>query len=210
MNTTLSIDQFTEWAFNEYIEYVEFKDVNADIMRSNESIDLDLPIDSIDGVKVHNVRLEIYSSVMRTIIVLENCEYSGNIKNYIPNRFETLMSNTTNDKNKEVCLSKEGIREGIIKLFAYISALRYDNFNGHFTTFKKNTLPYKALCHLASLGKSKAVGELECCVCYEATKTHFSKCKHSVCGRCISNMATRNLQCPMCRAKISNEDSDDE
>jgi hypothetical protein len=210
MNNTEAINEFTEWAMVEYITYMNFKNENASICRHNESIDLDLPIDSIDGVKVHNVRLEIYSYVMRSIIVLENCEYSSNIENYTPNRFETHFSNTTSDKSKEVCLSKEGIREGFVRLFDYISKLGYDNFNGHFTTFKKQTLPYKAMCHLASLGKSKTSGNMECCVCYEATKTHFSKCKHSVCGRCISNMSSRNLQCPMCRAKIYTENDDDE
>lgn len=198
-----AIDEITEWTMGQYIAVVNDKDEN-----SKASIDLELPISSIDGVRLEIIMVRIFYHKISLLIILRNCEYENNISWFCPNRVQDLI---VMEKGQFItCFTKQGIKEAIEKLFESITNYKYNNYEGHFTLAKIPTQPHKALFKLATLGKAtQSRGVSECCICYEATKTHISKCNHVVCGRCITNM-NGYLKCPICRAKIGNESDEDE
>jgi hypothetical protein len=201
MNTE-AINEMTEWFMGEYIALVNGINSSPHIVkqegRHGNIIVLEIPIDSIDGVKLEHIIIKLYKNSMDLIIVLKNHEYSEKITGYCDNRFFYVIR----DEVKDECFTKETICTAIETIFKQISDLSFNNCDGHFTDKPLKPLPSKALASLGSLGKAKlSKGFGECCVCYETTKTHFSECNHVVCGRCVSNMK-RPLKCPMCRAKI--------
>jgi len=205
MNTE-SINEMTEWFMGEYILMVNSE--------KNNFVELELPIASIDGVRLENIVVKLFQHSMDLIMVLRNCEYSDNISWFCCNRFINLLHSDIRqvdfDKRKEMCFTKDTINEAVKQLFKSIDNLRYNNFEGHFTEKSVKSLPFKSMSRLASLGKA-SVGKTfsECCVCYETTKTHLSKCNHVVCGRCVSNMK-QPLKCPMCRVPISTDAEESE
>jgi hypothetical protein len=45
--------------------------------------------------------------------------------------------------------------------------------------------------------------EMECCICYNKTKTQTIKCNHDICPRCITHKSIINtMKCPYCRQKL--------
>jgi hypothetical protein len=91
--------------------------------------------------------------------------------------------------------------------------IRYNVFNGQFEEKPKEKLPLKAMFKLSAMGVCKpSLTTQDCCVCYEATRTHFSKCGHTICGKCISHLPEKNcaINCPMCRAKIQTSVEEEE
>jgi len=204
------INQMTEWLFSKYIDLMsDRKTSNIHHCGELKYIELEIPIDSIDGVRLEHMIVKMYRQSIQLIIVIRKCEYSDNISWFCPNKFMYPLGDDFKFC-KDVCFTKDTIRKAMESIFNSIENLKYNNYEGHFTEEKVLPLPFKALAKMASLGKAKpGKGASECCVCYEHTKTHFSKCNHVVCGRCITNM-NGHLKCPMCRVKISTEAQEDE
>jgi hypothetical protein len=45
--------------------------------------------------------------------------------------------------------------------------------------------------------------EMECCICYNKTKTQTIKCNHDICPKCITHKSIINtMKCPYCRQKL--------
>ena len=41
--------------------------------------------------------------------------------------------------------------------------------------------------------------DMKCCICYETTDIHISKCKHIACLDCWDTWLAKYLECPACR-----------
>jgi hypothetical protein len=211
MNADAINDMF-QWAFDRYVTAV--KEMDADPKKAERckycpfQLELDLPIDSIDGVKLESAKFCIYRGAMQIRLKINNKEYTQSIAWFSDTKCESLVEIEGGFRavsEMDAYLSKNAIKEGCEKLFEFIENVKFHNFDGYFTTDPIKTLPVKGMCKLASLGKSKAKKTVtDCCVCYEPTQTHF-ECNHTVCGKCISNMECGygKLKCPMCRAKIT-------
>jgi hypothetical protein len=44
--------------------------------------------------------------------------------------------------------------------------------------------------------------DIKCCICYETTDIHISKCKHIACLDCWNTWLAKYLECPACRQRI--------
>ena len=157
----------------------------------------DLPITEVDGVKLkmgtgmnttciwiqrHLIRLDLRIHNLEGAAfgkILKSSNVYGYKMNAIP--YDTIVEGYT---TRFTLLE---VHEGVKNMVKMISTLSYDVLNGCFTEPRR---------------RRKTKDFPECCVCYEGKKTTLKACKHSVCGRCISNMIGR-LTCPMCRVLIN-------
>jgi hypothetical protein len=204
MNTE-EINELTEWAFKMYIKVVNENDEKKNI------IALNLPIDSIDGVKLADKDLRIQPTYIDFMVRANNYEYA--ISHYEPSSFELVSYAWVNGKRPDIRFTKREIRYAITKLFVIMHTIRYNVFTGQFEEKPKEKLPLKAMFKLSAIGACKpSMTTQECCVCYEATQTHFSKCGHTICGKCISQLPEKccRISCPMCRAKIQTSEEEQE
>ena len=164
----------------------------------------DLPITEVDGVKLNmsagptptldpmglnTTFIRISPHLIKLVLRIHNLQgASRTIRNYTSG-YSYTMNAIPYDTDIEAYLTRFTlleVREGVKNMVKMISTLSYDVLNGCFTEPRR---------------RRKTKDCPECCVCYEGTKTTLKACKHSVCGRCISNMIGR-LTCPMCRALI--------
>jgi len=208
------INQLIQWVFDEYVNAVkenEGKEIKNTY--SPFQIELALPIESIDGVKLQKVSLRIFKHCIDMLLQINNHEYDNSIIWLCGTLCQDLIKIPTSKEGPDVYFAKHNIRSAIEKLFENITKYRFDRNMGHFVLHEVKPLPLKAMYKLASIGAAKTSQTWkECCVCYETTKTHFSKCNHTLCGKCVSNMSCDHhgkLKCPMCRAKILTNDEAD-
>lgn len=202
MSNTEEINELTEWAFKKYIEVVNEPDEKKNI------IALNLPIDSIDGVKLADKDLRIQPTYIDFMVRPVNHEYA--ISYYECSSFELVSYPWSPISGRpSIRFTKREIRYAITKLFVIMHTIRYDVFSGKFEEKPKEQLPLKAMFKLSAMGACKpSMTTQDCCVCYEKTQTCFSKCGHTVCGKCISHLPEKccYISCPMCRAKIQTSD----
>jgi hypothetical protein len=207
MNNTEEITQLTEWVFKKYIVVVNETDEKKNIEY------LKIPIESIDGVKLADSDLRIQPTHIDFNLRPNNYEYS--ISHFYLPSFELTSYAWVDGKRPDIRFTKREIRYAVTKLFCLLQTMRYDVFCGRFQPNPVEELPLKAIFKLSAIGAckpSKTTGE--CCVCYEPTKTHFSKCGHTICGKCISNLpeskCCSRINCPMCRAHIQTDEEVEE
>ena len=204
MNTE-EINELTEWVFKKYIEVVNEPD------EKNNIISLTIPMESIDGLKLMESDLRIQPTHIGFMLRPNNYEYA--ISNFYFPMVELVSYAWTSAGRPEIRFTKREIRYAITKLFLVIQTIRYNLFTGRFEEKPKEKLPLKAMFKLSAMGAYKpSKTTQECCVCYEPTQTHFSKCGHTICGRCISHLPEKKcrISCPMCRAKIQTSEEVEE
>lgn len=203
MNTE-EINELTEWVFKKYIVVVNETDEKKNIAV------LSIPIGTIDGVKLVERDLRIQPTYIDFIIKPNNYEYSiTHFYNPYSSSIELLGYKWSNGKRPDIRFTKREIRYAITKLFVTMHTMRYNVFCGSFEVNPKEKLPLKAILKLATVGACKPVKTTQdCCVCYEPTQTHFSKCGHTICGKCISHLPEKKcrINCPMCRATIQTDE----
>ena len=106
--------------------------------------------------------------------------------------------------------------ETIVKILNLFPLLKFDKFNGRFTTSKE----YIPFDDLFKFENTECTESAECSVCYELTKSK-TPCNHYLCFACNENIPTkfRNSEyemiernCPICRGNLifyEDEDEDD-
>tara|TARA_R110002126_G_scaffold188734_2_gene337104 strand:+ start:48 stop:704 length:657 start_codon:yes stop_codon:yes gene_type:complete len=199
-----TINKLAEWLYIKYIDFVKNPDT---------ALFISLPIDKIDGVKIEHTTLRIETSRMELYYVIENHLYENDIKNFKAQNEKLIVFRHTPYKDFGGCLDEcftlEGLKHALSELNKYLSKLYFHNLGGYFTsTVNIADIPIKLLTGFLSVGVVKPKILEECVICYEHTKTHFKKCNHVVCVRCISNM-NKHITCPMCRACIKTRDYDE-
>ena len=205
MSNTEEIKQLTEWVFKKYIVVVNEPDEKKNIAY------LVIPIGSIDGVKLADSDLRIQPTHIDLNLRANNYEYAIS-HFYFPN-IELVSYAWTDGKRPDIRFTKREIRYAITKLFCVMQTMRYNVFSGRFELNSVEELPLKAMLKLSTMGACKQVKSTQdCCVCYEPTQTHFSKCGHTICGKCISHLPEKKcrINCPMCRAKIQTSEDEQE
>lgn len=199
-----TINKLAEWMHIKYIDYVKNPDT---------ALFISLPIDKIDGVKIQQMTLRIETSRMELYYVIESNLYEDDIKYFKAQNEKLIEHRATHSKENVGCLYEcftlEGLKYALRELNKYLSKLHFHNLGGYFTsTTNIADIPIKLLTSFLSVGVVKPKNLDECVICYEPTKTHFKKCNHVVCGRCISNMK-KNITCPICRGCIKTIDYDE-
>ena len=207
MSNTEEITQLTEWVFKKYIVVVNETDEKKNIEY------LKIPIESIDGVKLADSDLRIQPTHIDFNLRPINYEYAIS-HFYFPN-IELASYAWSGSKRPDIRFTKREIRYAITKLFCVLQTIRYNVFCGRFEVNTIEELPLKAMLKLSVIGACKPVKTTqECCVCYEPTQTHFTKCGHTICGKCISNLpeskCCSRINCPMCRVHIQTDDEVEE
>ncbi len=207
MNNTEEITQLTEWVFKKYIKVVNEPDEKKNIEY------LVLPIESIDGVKLADRDLRIQPTHIDFSMRAVNYEYA--ISHFYFHNIELISYPWSGGKRPEIRFTKREIRYAITKLFCVLHTVRYNVFCGRFEVNPVEALPLKAMLKLSAIGTCKPLKTTaECCVCYEPTQTHITKCGHTICGKCISNLpeckCCSRIKCPMCRATIQTDEEVDE
>ena len=206
MNNTEEINELTEWVFKKYIEVVNETDEKKNITH------LTIPIDSIDGVKLADRDLRIQPTLIDFMVRANNYEYAITHHDVI-RRIELVSYPWTHNERPDIRFTKREIRYAITKLFLTMHTIRYNVFCGKFEVNPVEKLPLKAMLKLSTMGACKPIKSTQdCCVCYEPTQTHFSKCGHTICGKCISHLPEKKyrINCPMCRAKIGTSEEEQE
>jgi hypothetical protein len=209
----LAPNKMDEQSTNEMVDFfwMEYIRLNIDIEEKrtanwSPSGFYDIPIVSINGVKMNIFRVRLSEYEMEVIFTIKNAD-NNNIAHLTNYREHTLIKQgrdgTQWDKER---FTKMRIREGVDKLVLLISSL---DFNVRTGILSHGTIPNLPKCFkkLASLGKAKCIEDTECCVCLEQTITHFKPCNHYICGVCVSQL--NKMICPMCRADYQ-DDSDEE
>lgn len=207
MNNTEEITQLTEWVFKKYIKLVNETDEEKNIEY------LKIPIESIDGVKLADSDLRIQPTHIDFNLRPINYEYAIN-HFYFPN-IELASYAWSGGKRPDIRFTKREIRYAITKLFVTMQTLRFNVFCGRFEVNTVEELPLKAMLKLSLSGACKPTKTTgECCVCYEPTQTHFTKCGHTICGKCISHLPESKccnvISCPMCRTHIQTSEEEQE
>jgi len=210
MNNTEEITQLTEWVFKKYIKVVNETDEKKNLNIEN----LKIPIESIDGVKLAYSDLRIQPTRIDFIIRPNNYEYAISYF-YDPysGSIELAGYQWTDGKRPDIRFTKREIRYAITKLFCILHTMRYNVFCGSFEVNPKEKLPLKAMLNLAMVGECKPIKTTQdCCVCYEPTQTHITKCQHTICGKCVSHLPEKQnrIKCPMCRAQIETSEEEEE
>jgi len=208
MSNTEEINQLTEWVFKKYIKVVNQTDEKKNITH------LTIPIESIDGVKLAERDLRIQPTYIDLMVKPINYEYAiSHYHNPYISSIELISYPWTNGKRPDIRFTKREIRYAITKLFCVLHTIRYNVFCGKFEVNPVEALPLKAMLKLSTMGACKSTKTTgDCCVCYEPTQTHFSKCGHTICGKCISHLPEKKcvINCPMCRAKIQTSEDEQE
>jgi len=168
----------------------------------------DLPIGSIDGVKIEDPRIRLTQFGMILMFSIKNG--FNNLNHLNPSGDYILIRNIRVDCDpiNQTRLTKLSLIEGVDRLVEVVSKLRFDtDLAGFITSITNRALP-ESFKKLASLGKALPKDNLpECCVCLETTRTRFV-CNHHICGRCVSNLT--KLICPMCRENYEEDEDEDE
>ena len=206
---------------NLFEQFVEFRIEQTAYPR------VSLPISEIDGVRISYSSIIISPNDIQLYICPTNHgelndDEESVFKNLLPTYENFVLSAFTLIQKSSVykpvvtkpsdliSFSLFGIESAIRAIMVTLDRLRYDVMVGRFTTdpIADDTV-HKALGKFVSRGKCKSKLE-ECCVCYEATKTKTNGCKHSMCGKCISQMCEEKTDCPMCRAELWNNEAEKE
>jgi len=215
VRTTMDTQSKTEMVNYLYTEYMR-------VCSSGylNSMLYDVPIESIDGVKLDKARLrlspfelelfvEIRNADNANLICLQDCGTYQIIKD---TRNRGVIKEADPEPDEQTRLTKLSFVEGVDKLVDVISKLIFNVEYGRLVYCVQNwghpPLP-DCFKKLATLGKAEWKDK-DCCVCLETTNTRFAPCKHRICGRCVSNL--NRVTCPICRADYDchESSSDDE
>lgn len=214
MNTTDEmVASISKHLFTRYINYRTTK---------KEYPLVNLPLYEIDGVRISSATLCVEPDEVRLHINLMNHDdevFSNLVNSYSSWELslQSILQKTTSvykcGETRAVDLlsfSLYGIECAVRETMNTLETLRYNVNLGYFTTYaicddKVN----KALILLVNRGKCKSRIN-ECCVCYETTKTKTKGCNHTMCGRCISNMPSAKMDCPLCRSNLWNNGDEEE
>jgi len=200
--------EIVEFLWAENIEHAECESFGL-ANRIPKARYYELPIGSIDGVKIERAMIRLTQFGMMLEFSIKN-GFNDHIHHLFPRGEYILIENILVDEgfNNQNRLTKLSLIEGVDRLVEVVSKLCFNTEVAGIIIDKiKRPLP-ASFKKLASLGKALPKDNLpECCVCLETTRTHF-ECNHHICGRCVSNLT--KVICPMCRANYTDEAEDED
>jgi len=146
-----------------------------------------VPIDKIDGVNV-------YVFIEKGFI-----HHDGSRRNVDTLYFEINYVHSERRKERHCIKNQEEFDKMIEKLKNW----RFDKLRDRFVEGKQVTVEFYDCLVCPTV---KFTFE-ECCVCLEKTNGETC-CNHPLCLSCLTNL--KKPKCPLCRANIESEESDDE
>lgn len=146
-----------------------------------------LPIQKLDDVKV------------KVFLKLKKFADERDVIFYIKIYDDVFNENLFFNICEKSSLNEESLNLAFNKLKSFLESLKFDKFHGVLTD-KDNV----EISHWLTELFSDLNDNLECCVCYEKTRS-ITPCCHRLCLVCRQNL--QNNKCPLCREDLFQLDS---